>query len=189
MTMDCRGIRETISAWVDGEASPAEAASVRGHLASCERCRVLERQMRVVGAGVRQVPGPVPDGFRKSVFARLEAEGALPPRKKVFSISRRWAAVPLAAAAALGLFLLISRERVRTAVPQGPAAIREGMSASAERNGIALSTEDRKMLALLDILEDPAALDDDGEAEEMELLEPGGSTGSPSPGGGGRSGV
>jgi len=46
--MGCRDIRETISAWVDGEASPEEAASVREHLASCDRCRVLERLMRAV---------------------------------------------------------------------------------------------------------------------------------------------
>ena len=49
--MGCRDIRETISACVDGEASPEAAALVREHLASCERCRVLERQMRAVGAG------------------------------------------------------------------------------------------------------------------------------------------
>ena len=83
--MDCRDIREPISACVDGEASPGETASVREHLASCERCRVLERQMRAVGAGVRQLRGPVPDRFREEVFARLESEGALPKRKKVSS--------------------------------------------------------------------------------------------------------
>ncbi|HEX2709590.1 MAG TPA: anti-sigma factor, partial [Candidatus Deferrimicrobium sp.] len=100
--MDCRDIRETISACVDGEASPEEAAWVREHLASCEGCRVLEGQMRAVGAGVRQVRGKVPDRFREEVFARLESEGALPKRKKVFPTAWRWAAVPLAAAAALG---------------------------------------------------------------------------------------
>lgn len=80
--MGCRDIRETISAWVDGEASPEEAALVREHLASCERCGSLERQMRAVGEGVRQVRGSVPDRFREEVFASLESEGALPPRKR-----------------------------------------------------------------------------------------------------------
>lgn len=185
--MDCRDIRETISACVDGEASPEEAASVRGHLASCERCRVLERQMRAVGAGVRQVRGSVPDGFREAVFARLDAEGTLPPRKRIFPVSRRWAAVPLAAAAALGFFLLTSRDAVRGPVPQGPVAARVEMSP--QGNGAALSTEDREMLALLDILEDPAALDANGDAEGMDLLAPGDSADSPSPPRGGRSGA
>jgi anti-sigma factor RsiW len=207
MTMDCRDIRETISAWVDGEASPGEAAAVREHLASCERCRVLERQMRAVGAGVRQVRGSVPDRFREEVFARLEYEGALPKRKMVFPTAWRWARVPLAAAAGLGLFLLTSREAVRTPVPQAPVTSRVETTAavpsvpgpavrpavppeSAQGTTDALSTEDRKMIALLDILEDPAAFDASDDAEGMELLAPGGdSANSSNPPRGGRSGA
>ena len=204
--MGCRDIRETISACVDGEASPEEAARVREHLASCERCRVLERQMRAVGAGVRQVRGSVPDGFREAVLARLDAEGALPKRKKVFPTAWRWAAVPLAAAAGLGLFLLTSREAVRTPVPQAPVTSRvetttaipsvPGTAArpavppeSAQGTTAALSIEDRKMIALLDILEDPAAFDANDDAEGMDLLAPGDSADSPNRPRGGRSGA
>ena len=191
--MGCRDIRETISACVDGEASPEEAASVREHLASCERCRVLERQMRAVGAGVRQVRGRVPDRFREEVFARLESEGALPKRKKTFPTAWRWAAVPLAAAAGLGLFLLTSREAVRGPAPPVPATAWVGTSAphapSPQGNEAALSTEDREMLALLDILEDPADLDPNDDAEGMELVAPGDSADSPNPPRGGRSGA
>jgi len=175
--MRCGDIRETISAWVDGEASPEEAARIREHLSSCEPCRVLERQMRAVGAGVLQIRGKVPDRFREAVFARLEAEGVLPPGKKGSPLSWRWATVPLAAAAALGIFLLTSRETVRAPVPpQGTAA--------------ALTAEDREMIALLDVLDDPAALDADvGDAERMELLAPGVTADSPEPAGGGKSGA
>lgn len=191
--MGCRDIRETISACVDGEASPEEAVSVREHLASCERCRVLERQMRAVGAGVRQVRGRVPDRFREEVFARLESEGALPKRKKAFPTAWRWAAVPLAAAAGLGLFLLTSREAVRGPAPPVPATAWVGTSAphapSPQGNEAALSTEDREMLALLDILEDPADLDPNDDAEGMELVAPGDSADSPNPPRGGRSGA
>jgi len=191
--MGCRDIRETISACVDGEASPEEAASVREHLASCERCRVLERQMRAVGAGVRQVRGRVPDRFREEVFARLESEGALPKRKKAFPAAWRWAAVPLAAAAGLGLFLLTSREAVRGPAPPVPATAWVGTSAphapSPQGNEAALSTEDREMLALLDILEDPADLDPNDDAEGMELVAPGDFADSPNPPRGGRSGA
>jgi hypothetical protein len=193
MTMDCRDIRETISACVDGEASPDEAASVREHLASCGRCRVLEQQMRALGAGVRQVRGRVPDRFREEVFARLESEGVLPPRKKMFSVSWRWAAVPLAAAAGLGLFLLTSRETPRGLAPPGPATARvesSGPSApSPQGDAPALSTEDREMVALLDILEDPDDLNANDEAEGMDLLAPGGSGDDPNPPRRGRSGA
>jgi hypothetical protein len=193
MTMECRDIRETISACVDGEASPEEAASVREHLASCERCRVLERQMRALGAGVRQVRGRVPDRFREEVFARLESEGALPPRKKTFSVSWRWAAVPLAAAAGLGLFLLTSREAPWGPAPPGPAASRVEISApnapSPQGNAPVLSTEDQEMVALLDILEDPDDLDANDEAEGMDLLAPGSSADTTNPPRGRRSGA
>jgi len=206
--MACRDIHETISAFVDGEASPEEAARVREHLAGCDRCRLLERRMRAVGGGVRQIRGSVPPGFRDAVFSRLDAEGVLPPRKKVRFPSWRWAAVPLAAAAALGLFLLTSREAGRGPVVQGPATARVGTPsptaplppaagtavtppaapaagtqatavppappAVAHGNTGALSAEDREMIALLDILEDPAAFESDGDAEGMDLLAPGG---------------
>lgn len=209
--MDCRDIRETISVWVDGEASPEEAASVRGHLASCGRCRVLERQMRAVGAGVRQVRGKAPDGFRETVFARLDAEGALPPRRRAFSVSWRWAAVPLAAAAGLGLFFLTSREAVRAPAPQGPVTSRVETSSpvvpapvapvpgpavslavppvSPQGDAVALTAEDREMLALLDILDDSSAFDANGDAEGMDLLAPGDSADSPDSPPGGRSGA
>lgn len=191
--MDCRDIRETISACVDGEASPGEAASVREHLASCERCRVLERQMRALGAGVRQVRGRVPDRFREGVFARLASEGVLPPRKKMLFASWRWAAVPLAAVAGLGLFLLTSREAPRGPAPPGPATARVESSGpyAPSPQGIApaLSAEDREMVALLDILEDPDDLDANDEAEGMDLLAPGSSVVVPTPPRGGRSGA
>lgn len=193
MTMECRDIRESISACVDGEASPGEAASVREHLASCERCRVLERQMRAVGAGVRQVRGSVPDRFREEVFARLESEGSLPKRKKVVPAAWRWVAVPLAAAAGLGLFLLTSREVVRGPAPPGPAVARVGTSApdvpSPRGNGSELSAEDREMLAMLDLLEDPVAFDSNDDAVGVDLLAPGDSADSPDPPRGGRSGA
>ena len=183
--MSCRDIRETISACVDGEASPEEAASVREHLASCERCRVLERQMRALGAGVRQIGGRVPDRFREELFARLESEGALPKRRMFIPAAWRWAAVPLAAAAGVGLFLLTSPN---LPVP-GPAAKSAVPPVTAQGSAAALSTEDREMLALLDILEDPADLDASDDAEGMDLLAPGGSADAPNSSRGGRSGA
>lgn len=183
--MGCREIHETISAFVDGEASPDEAASVREHFASCERCVALERRMRSVGEGVRQVRGPVPDRFREEVFARLESEGVLPMRKKDFRTAWRWVAVPLAAAAALGFFLLIPGDGIRE------RAILPTTTARVETPGSSapLTAEDREMIALLDLLEGPTGLDASEDAEGMELLAPGDSADSPNPPGGGRSGA
>jgi len=45
------------------------------------------------------------------------------------------------------------------------------------------------MIALLDLLEDPGALDANGDAEGMELLAPGDPADSPNPPRGGRSGA
>ena len=158
------------------------------------------------GRGSGRSGDPFPTGFREAVLARLDAEGALPKRKKVFPTAWRWAAVPLAAAAGLGLFLLTSREAVRTPVPQAPVTSRVETTAaipsvpgpavrpavppeSAQGTTAALSIEDRKMIALLDILEDPAAFEADDDAEGMELLAPGDSADSPTPPRGGRSGA
>ena len=166
---------------------------MREHLASCERCRVLERQMRAVGAGVRQVRGSVPDRFREEVFARLESEGALPKRKKVFPTAWRWAAVPLAAAAGLGLFLLTSREAVRGPVPPGPATARVETSAppapSPQGNEVGTLHRGPGDARPARFLEDPAAFDANDDAEGMELLAPGDSADSPNPPRGGRSGA
>jgi hypothetical protein len=60
---------------------------------------------------------------------------------------------------------------------------------SAQGTTAALSIEDRKMIALLDILEDPAAFDANDDAEGMELLAPGDSADSPNRPRGGRSGA
>jgi hypothetical protein len=52
-----------------------------------------------------------------------------------------------------------------------------------------LTTEDREMIALLDLLEDPTDLDANDDAEGLELLVPGDSAESPNPARSGRSGA
>jgi len=111
--MECREIREIISAYVDGEASPEEARRVEEHLGSCAQCRSAEKRMRALGVAVTRTEGSVPPDFRESLFARMEAEDLLPKRRSIFVFSVRWAAVPLAAAAAMALYVLSSREAPR----------------------------------------------------------------------------
>lgn len=115
--MECREIREIVSAYVDGEAHAAEVRAVEDHLGACPACRSLAGTMRVLGDGVGKIEGKVPPGFRDALFDRLEREDLLPRRRSLFAFAVRWTAVPLAAAAALALFILTARE-----TGKGPAS-------------------------------------------------------------------
>lgn len=164
--MKCLEWKEKISGYIDREISPAEIREVEGHLAACESCRILERRMRALGVGVARAEAAVPSDFREKLFARLEAEELLPRRRSLFVFSLRWAAVPLAAAAAVGMFLLVSPEKGRDAIaPQQstPSAV------------VGLSAEEREIVAYLEVLEDPAALEEQGDGDTMEMFAPSGS--------------
>lgn len=162
--MECREIREIISAYVDGEAGPEDARLVEEHIGGCPRCRRAEKRMRELGMAVARTEGPVPPDFRERLFSRMEQEELLPKRRSIFAYSVRWAAVPLAAAAALALFVLSSREKPRDVSP--PAA-RPPLVAGIED----LSPEDREIVAHLEVLEDPD-LFDEMENEEIEIFIP-----------------
>jgi len=187
--MECTEIREIISAYVDGEASPEEARRVEEHLGSCAECRSAEKRMRALGVAVTRTEGAVPHDFRENLFARMEAEDLLPKRRSIFVFSVRWAAVPLAAAAAMALYVISSREaprelsstavgppRVASEMP-GPGTTSPAVPGKEERktqvvaNGGKLSPEDREIVANLEILEDPD-LFDEPQIDEMEIFVP-----------------
>jgi len=115
--MDCGEAKELLSACLDGEASPKDSRRVEEHLAGCAGCKAVERRMRALDVGIARTETDVSPDFRDRLFSRMEAEELLPKRRSLFAFSFRWAALPLAAAAALGLFFLMSRE-----APRGPAA-------------------------------------------------------------------
>jgi len=163
--MGCREIREIISAYVDGEARPEEARLVEDHLGKCPQCRQAEKRMRDLGMAVARTEGTVPPDFREELFARMEKEDLLPKRRSIFAYSVRWAAVPLAAAAAMALYVLSSLEVPRD---HPSRAMRPPTAAVVEGD---LSPEDREIVAYLDVLEDPE-LFDETEIEEMEILPP-----------------
>lgn len=197
--MACKEIREMISAYVDGEASPEEVREVREHLRACAECRSVEQQMRALGVGVARAEAHVPDEFRDRLFARMEKEDLLPKRRSIFAFSVRWAAVPLAAAAALALYAMSSREILREFSPTvrppqvarqttGPANAPPLPGASSPASRAAggeredkqpqvavaagtLSPEDREIVANLEILEDPE-LFDEPQIDEMEIFVP-----------------
>jgi len=163
--MGCREIREVISAYVDGEARPEEARLVEEHLGACPQCRQAEKRMRDLGMAVARTEGAVPPDFRENLFARMEKEDLLPKRRSIFAYSVRWTVVPLAAAAAIALFVLSSREVPRdhpSTAMRPPTATLVGGD---------LSPEDREIVASLEILEDPD-LFDETEIEEWEFFTP-----------------
>jgi len=121
--MDCVEAKELLSAFLDGESSPEESRRVEEHLAACAGCRAVRQRMGALDSFLARSETPVSPGFRGELFSRLEAEDLLPRRRSLFWFSIRWA--PLAAVAALGLFLLISWEapRVATNPPESPKAV------------------------------------------------------------------
>ncbi|MGE5664526.1 MAG: zf-HC2 domain-containing protein [Deltaproteobacteria bacterium] len=198
--MGCNEIRELLSSYADGEARGDEGRAAEEHLAACGACRDLVRRMRAVGTGVERTEGHVPHDFRETLFARMEREDLLPRRRSLFAYSIRWAAVPLAAAAALALFVLTSRDagikgpapsaQLSPAPDVGAPGAREdvarrgaeapipgngtgtgGTSVADARNGAGLTAEEREIVAHLDLLEDPAVVDEPSEIDDLEFDE------------------
>lgn len=196
--MDCEELKEILSGYVDGEARGDEGRVVEKHLAACAACRKLARRMRAVGAGVGRIESDVSPGFRETLFARMEREGLLAPRRSLFAYSLRWAAVPLAAAALLAVVLLMPREtgirgpsppaqrgpevaerapQAQVARPAHDARVPEAATAAAGRAAVAhdgsdLSPEEREIVAYIEVLEDPAALDEPSEIDDLDLVAP-----------------
>jgi negative regulator of sigma E activity len=111
---------EKLSALLDGELSPAEAAALREEVSRSPELTARLAALASVDDGLRELPSPgVPADLRARLSARLEAPGA---RTLAASRARprRWlaAAALAAAAAALVLFGLPRAQREETRVAQ-----------------------------------------------------------------------
>lgn len=187
--MGCGPMRELLSAYADGESTPEESRRVEEHLRACADCVRAEGRMRALGTAAARTETSVSPDFRDRLFALMEREGLLSRRRSIFAFSLRWAVLPLTAAAALALVLLTSREAPRVpgfpstpppAVEQRPpdASPPPRVLAGPERPageartvaGEELSPEEREIVAYLEILEDPQALEEPAEIEELEIF-------------------
>jgi anti-sigma factor RsiW len=66
-----------LSAWLDGEAGPAEERRVAAHLAACADCRSrLAATRRLVGGLQQLAPVPPPPGLAALIHGRVAAEAA-----------------------------------------------------------------------------------------------------------------
>lgn len=72
--------RERLSAYLDGELTPAERAEVEGHLAVCPECEAFLARLSAVDEAAAGLPAEAPpgyfDGFPARLRARLEAQRA-----------------------------------------------------------------------------------------------------------------
>lgn len=118
----CERTDSLLSAYLEGETSPAETRFLDSHLASCPRCRDQKAAMETLLSRLHTLPRvDVSPGFTERVLARtagLEPAG-VESRPAVIPIRSRWSwSVPMAAAAAL-LVVVWGVNQMRTR--SGPA--------------------------------------------------------------------
>jgi anti-sigma factor RsiW len=53
LSLECQHVRDLLAAFVDDEAGSEDAASVRAHVARCERCDHAARGLRLLLAALR----------------------------------------------------------------------------------------------------------------------------------------
>ena len=90
---------ETLGAWSDGGLEPAQMAAVELHVSSCGRCQAI------VGAAARSAP----------VIAPVTNAGWLR--------FPRWAFAPIAAAAAITIWMVVPQDTMQA--PHAPAPVAE----------------------------------------------------------------
>jgi anti-sigma factor RsiW len=164
--MNCVETIENLSAYQDGELSPAEAAALEAHLASCEACRrrleEYEAVWRLLGEPKPAEPSP---GFTEAVLSRAAAPG--------FAVARRrriWAPAAAVAASLLlvaGLLFWASPWGEPDAVEPAPPPRVEAPDASAAEVEAAV----REDPELLEILENLDALEQIEVLENLPILE------------------
>jgi hypothetical protein len=82
---------ELLTAYIDDELSPADAAQVERHLASCETCAVEFRELRGISTLVRELPVYLP---RREITIQPAPSSGSPTMARILEFSR-----PLAIAA------------------------------------------------------------------------------------------
>jgi len=106
--MECKDVKERLSAWLDGELDDAAAAAVAGHVEACPSCREDARRLEAAWALLDRVAVPEPP---KGLEERIVGAAAAGARER-FSWRglARWPVSALAAAAVvaglLGGYLL-----------------------------------------------------------------------------------
>jgi anti-sigma factor RsiW len=79
----CRDLLESLSQFVDGEASPALCARIEKHLARCDHCRIVVDTLRRTIDLYQKLPrAEMPEAARERLFASLDLEEFFRPGEK-----------------------------------------------------------------------------------------------------------
>lgn len=100
----CGDYNQILSAYLDGEVTPAERTELLQHLASCPDCRARLEEYRAIGTRLRGLPPVVvPESLTASIYMNTVDA---PPRRLQILSSR--AAYPIAAVAAVLLVFIVA---------------------------------------------------------------------------------
>jgi anti-sigma factor RsiW len=112
--VDCQSVFERLSADLDGELPPAEAAAVHRHIETCADCLRTRSQLEKARSAFRAIAlEPVGDNFDDGVFRRLREGHRL----------RWWLPAVAGAAAVLGIVLLLRAPRPAPGNVAGPHSL------------------------------------------------------------------
>jgi anti-sigma factor RsiW len=126
--MSCK-LQEELTAYVDGELSPAETSAVRLHLGTCADCRATEALLRRTVQTLEALPAFEPSlGLRRTVLNRVEAVPAPFRQRLGRSLLVPWAA-GLLTAGVLGLLWA-----THAAAPALPPELKDGTALDVAMN-------------------------------------------------------
>lgn len=153
--MSC-AVEDELTAFVDGELSAAEAARVRGHLASCADCRSTEVLLRRTLSELSALPEFHPSpALRRRVLAEVDALPR-PWPERMRSWLRPGLLVPAGVAlAAAAIVVAVAGQRMATAQGEQRTelAVAEHYELLSDYELVGLTAEDVEVVAQLDQLE------------------------------------
>jgi hypothetical protein len=161
-----RWLRESLSAYVDGELETSAADRLEAHLATCGGCRLELEQLRATAAVLRGLPfAEVPRSFTLSperVAGRRAPAGAAVPLALGVRLAAAGVAVVLAAVLVVDLGGLSGDNQAGTSAPQ----------AASERNGEYLAPTDSAAAPNSEGAGTPAAGSDTGTPSKTSEAQP-----------------
>src|SRR5579859_4580269 len=107
--MNSPHVRALLSAYLDGEVTPAEHAQVERHLVSCPECTRILAEYRDLGSQVRTLSRPLPPAtLHRDVWTAIEArEGRSAWGTSLAGLLRYGAVTAVLALAVIGAWLLL----------------------------------------------------------------------------------
>jgi anti-sigma factor RsiW len=123
--LSCRRALPQLSAYVDGELKPSQAAAVQAHIFGCDACFAAMAEMRTVSETLAAGPRPAAsEQLLRRIMVALRREAAGTPARRGWVGRIAWQ--PLAAGAAAALILAAVALPRFAQVPTGPSPSNHG---------------------------------------------------------------